>query len=140
MSYRRQVSSGTARNAKYGMFAGIGGPALKVFALYDPEQRVNISDSFQNEITDLNLSQKGSAFLRDGSVKTLLTGYSASVGNIFYMTVGNVITYGVVVNGALSVIELPKDNVKFNPVGLPVYARASVTDLRVNADPSVTYP
>jgi len=79
--------------------------------------------------------------LRDGSRKITSSGLGATVTNLFQVTVGNVLAYGVVVNGALSVITMPRMNVRDRPFVMSPYEAIDATSReRASESPEVWYP
>jgi len=140
MSYRRPQNPVRIRPDKFRSFDGVGGPAIQVLQRFN-ERGWDISNTVCNEAADLNLHQSGSMILRDGSRKITSSGLGATVTNLFQVTVGNVLAYGVVVNGALSVITMPRMNVRDRPFVMSPYEAIDATSReRASESPEVWYP
>lgn len=140
MSYRRPQNPAVISNAKFRQFEGIGGPKIQILQRFN-ERGWDISNNMANEVVDLDLLESGSMYLRNGSRKINYTGETGTITNLFYITVGGVRAYGVVVGGALKVISMPSVNVRKNPLTLtPANSADAVATVYVSADPSIRYP
>jgi len=114
VAYRRPQNPVRVRPSKFRDFDGIAGPEYQVLKRFN-ERGWDISNTVSNGVTDLNLNQIGSMFKRDGCRKLDASGMSATVTNIFPMSIGNVPGFGIVVNGALEFVNLPTRNVAESP-------------------------
>ena len=127
------------KQAKFREFDGIGGPQRQLLRRFN-DRGWDISNSVANETVDLSLFQHGSMILRNGMRKISTSGESSTISEIFPVSVGNVLAYGVVVAGALTVITLPTDNVRLNPLELsPGNTPAAVATVYPATNPSISY-
>jgi len=85
---------------------GIGGKQLRVLKRIDARGH-NISNTVVNDLIDFDLTERGSLIKRDGSRKMNDTGKSYSMDSLFPVNLGREMRYGIILNGALNVIDIP---------------------------------
>jgi len=100
------------------------------------ERGWDISNSVANEVWDFRLGELGTMRLRPGSRKVNDTGRSASIDGIFFITMNALLAYGVIYNGSLDVITIPKE-IGFNQPAFdfsPTPAETTITNAYPNSE------
>lgn len=99
------------RPRKTADFAGIGGERGRVLHKKN-ERGWDVSNTFFNEIYDLDLGVVGLAQLRPGKRKINDTGKTATIGAVVLLNLGGKKRYGFVYDGVLDVTDIPDYTVK----------------------------
>jgi len=93
MSFKRSANPQTVPNAKVRQFDGIGGPQTQVLRRSN-DKGWDISNTVANDVKDLHLSERGSAFLRPGMRRLGSEDYT--IGWIGQMNIGGLLRYGII--------------------------------------------
>ena len=104
MSFKRSANPQTVPNAKVRQFDGIGGPQTQVLRRSN-DKGWDISNTVANDVKDLHLSERGSAFLRPGMRRLGSEDYT--IGWIGQMNIGGLLRYGIIYNNSLEMIDMP---------------------------------
>jgi hypothetical protein len=120
----------------------VGGPEDQILERRD-RQGNDIGDTVCNDLQDFDLMEDGTLMMRDGCVKQQETGFSSSIWNMFYITLGGRNAYGYQNAGGFDVYELAPlayDPWEFEPAIATPENEVVNPDVEVSIEPSYTYP
>lgn len=102
--YARPRNPQTVPSTKIRVFDGIGGPPTQILKRFN-FKGWDLSNTVANDVTDLHLSEKGSALLRPGMRRLGSEDYT--IGWIGQITIGGLLRYGTIYNNSLTMIDMP---------------------------------
>ena len=102
-SYARPKNPQTVPNTKIRDFEGIGGPRTQILKRYN-YKGWDLSNTVSNDVTDLHLSEKGSALLRPGMRRLGSEDYT--IGWIGQINIGGLLKYGIIYNNSLTMVDM----------------------------------
>ena len=109
---------------KVRMFDGIGGPRTQILKRFNGKGW-DISNTVCNDIQDLHLAERGSAFLRPGMRRLGSEDYT--IGWIGQMNLGGLLRYGVIYNNSLTMVDMP-DRLDYELIEWPEDEEEKPTD------------
>lgn len=108
MSLKSTANPQVIAKFKVDRFDGVAGPEDRILIRKSEDGRI-YSNSLANQIYDLDLKIKGRAELRPGCRKIYDVGYDDDVSGIFSISLNRKASYGVVIGGSLTIIDMIED-------------------------------